>query len=386
MHVLFLTPWYPNRSDAMDGIFVRKHAQAVARAGATVTVLRVHTDHEAKRIETSITKTDGVDEILVYTPEARTALSRLITPAINFARGFIKGYRTAVRLNGKPDVTQVNILTRMGVMAWILEKTHGVPYAIMEHWGRYQPWRGEYRGSLRRLATEVVCKSAKCVMTVSADLADVMRRCGIGARRWVVTRNVVNDFFYSDRRTERRRDEPFRLLCVTTADERVKNTAGLIRSLKRVKDSSMRFHLTIAGLEADSVGAVSRAIRELGMESLVTFAGEVPPESVSMLMHNADALVMFSNSENAPCVISEALASGTPIVATRVGGIPEMVGDTTGVLVPPQDEGAMANALRSVISGQKVFCTEDIRKAGEEYNFDRVGRQLVDIYKESVKR
>ena len=67
---MFLTPWYPNRSDAMDGIFVRKHAQAVAAMGVSVSVLRVHLDPAAKRIEVDASKVEGVNEVMVYTPES----------------------------------------------------------------------------------------------------------------------------------------------------------------------------------------------------------------------------------------------------------------------------------------------------------------------------
>ena len=52
-------------------------------------------------------------------------------------------------------------------------------------------------------------------------------------------------------------------------------------------------------------------------------------------------------------MISEALASETPVVATGVGGIPEMLDDLTGIIVPPQDEAALADAVCEVITGEK---------------------------------
>lgn len=385
MHVLFLTPWYPNRSDAMDGIFVRKHAQAVAAMGVSVSVLRVHPDPAAKRIEVDASKVEGVNEVMVYTPESPAHPLRPATAALNFLVGFWRGYKAVERRGGRPDVIQVNVLTRMGVMAWAMRMVMGVPYVIIEHWGRYHPWRNEYKGAIRRFATETSCMAAERVMTVSEDLGQVMRQCGIKAKRWCVVRNVVNDFFFSGERTPRGAG-PCRLLCVTTAAEWLKNTTGTLRGLKRVADRGLPFHLTIAGLERKTVKSVDEAVSELGLEDKVTFAGEVPPEEVSRLMHSSDALILFSNKENAPCVISEALASGTPVVATGVGGIPEMLDDLTGIIVPSQDEAALADAVCEVITGEKKFNKKAMRKAGEAYSFGNVGRQLVGIYKETIAK
>ena len=85
-------------------------------------------------------------------------------------------------------------------------------------------------------------------------------------------------------------------------------------------------------------------------------------------------------------MISEALASGTPVVATGVGGIPEMLDDLTGIIVPPQDEAALADAVCEVITGGKKFNEEAMRKAGEAYSFGNVGRQLVGIYEETIAK
>lgn len=116
----------------------------------------------------------------------------------------------------------------------------------------------------------------------------------------------------------------------------------------------------------------------------MTFAGEVPPEGVSRLMHESDALVLFTYSENAPCVISEALACGLPVISTPVGGIPEMVGDKTGILVKPGDEDALANAITKVANGDTRFDEESIKEAAKAYSFSAVGRQLMGVYADAI--
>ena len=379
MHVLFLTPWYPNRHDAMDGIFVRKHAQAVARAGAEVSVIRVRSDKTVTDFEIERRTVDGVDEILAYYPIAKIPVLKQISIAVNFIRSFAATYRMATERHGRPDICQVNILTRMGAVAWWLKKRAGIPYAVIEHWGRYMPNRNGYKGFWRRRITEAVCKEAGVVMPVSNELAKAMQNCGIKARRWMPIHNVVSNSFFTQKDIERK-DDIFRLLCVTTIDERLKNTAGTIRALSILSRKRRDFHLTIVGLSKEMAPTVTQTVAQLGMEEFVTFAGEVAPAYVSRYMHSADALILFSNSETSSVVIHEAMVSGLPTISTRVGAIPEIVNDMNGILVEPRDEQALADAIMSIMTGDKTFNRDEIRSASREFSYDYIGRQLLSVY------
>jgi glycosyltransferase involved in cell wall biosynthesis len=96
--------------------------------------------------------------------------------------------------------------------------------------------------------------------------------------------------------------------------------------------------------------AVVAAVGQLGLESRVRLLGPQPRERTLELARAADAAVLSSAWENFPHSVVEALAVGTPVVATNVGGVAEVVQDgVNGLLVPPQDVGALAAALRRVL-------------------------------------
>lgn len=116
------------------------------------------------------------------------------------------------------------------------------------------------------------------------------------------------------------------------------------------------------------------------MEEFVTFAGEVAPAYVSRYMHSADALILFSNSETSSVVIHEAMVSGLPTISTRVGAIPEIVNDMNGILVEPRDEQALADAILSIMNGDKTFNRDEIRSASRKFSYDYIGRQLLSVY------
>lgn len=90
--------------------------------------------------------------------------------------------------------------------------------------------------------------------------------------------------------------------------------------------------------------------RELGLVNDVAFLGRLPPEATRSVLAAADIALLPSVQEGSPLAMIEALAAGKPLVASAVGGIPEVVREgETGLLVPPGDAAALADALRRLV-------------------------------------
>jgi glycosyltransferase involved in cell wall biosynthesis len=103
--------------------------------------------------------------------------------------------------------------------------------------------------------------------------------------------------------------------------------------------------LLVAG-DGDQREPLEREARELRVSGRVRFLGSQPRERVLELFHAADAAVLSSSWENFPHSVVEALAVGTPVLATRVGGVTEVVRDgENGLLVPAGDPAALADAI-----------------------------------------
>ena len=104
--------------------------------------------------------------------------------------------------------------------------------------------------------------------------------------------------------------------------------------------------LRLAG-EGDERAALEARAAELGLDSRVEFLGALGRDEVLALFRAADAAILSSAWENFPHTVVEALAVGTPVIATAVGGVPEVVADgENGLLVPPGDSAALAAAIR----------------------------------------
>lgn len=93
-------------------------------------------------------------------------------------------------------------------------------------------------------------------------------------------------------------------------------------------------------------GGVERFIRALGLEGRVTLTGELVPSAVARLLKDCEFAVLPSRRENSPLAALEAMAAGKAVVASAVGGVPELIRDgVSGFLVPPGDVAALARRL-----------------------------------------
>jgi glycosyltransferase involved in cell wall biosynthesis len=106
--------------------------------------------------------------------------------------------------------------------------------------------------------------------------------------------------------------------------------------------------------------------KQLGMETKCLFAGYQPHDRIVEWLSASDCLVLSSLTEGLPTIIPEAMMSRLPIIATAVGGVPEVVKDgVTGFLVPPRDPKALATTIVRVLRGGKEL--DDVVLRAEAY-------------------
>jgi glycosyltransferase involved in cell wall biosynthesis len=129
---------------------------------------------------------------------------------------------------------------------------------------------------------------------------------------------------------------------------------------------------------------LEQKVIDLGLQDRVVFTGFRPHTEIVKWMSACDLVVHPSLSEGSPLPVYEALACGKPIIASRIGGIPELIisGDY-GLLVPPADSEALRTALLSGF--RKEWDRERIRNHAEQFTWAHVADQLFSYYNEVLQ-
>lgn len=264
-----------------------------------------------------------------------------------------------------------------GVPAAMVARRSGVPLVVTEH----------FSGIARRSLSHIEVRKARHaythaarVLPVSRFLQEAIRNYGIDVPFEVVPNAVDTSVFFPGGEAGKKNGASRLIFVGNLEPSREKDFPTLLEALDRLNRRRRDWHLDAIGDGADRASCEETAAA-LGLQQQVTFHGSRSKAAVAEAMRAADLLILPSRIETFGAVAAEALASGLPVVATAVGGIPELVDERSGKLVPPEGPGALADALDETLEKLDTFDRRAIADlARGRYGLPVVGDQLSRIY------
>jgi glycosyltransferase involved in cell wall biosynthesis len=156
----------------------------------------------------------------------------------------------------------------------------------------------------------------------------------------------------------------------------------LVQSFRLLKEAGRTdIHLSLIG--SGSLDPSLRAtVQAHGMEQMVTFYGRRKHDEIPLWMAACDVFCLPSLREGCPNVILEALCSGRPVVASCVGGVPELLTEREGALVPPSDPNALKNGILATLS--RAWNPNTLRQAVQGRSWDDVGYGYYRILEQAI--
>lgn len=346
MRVLVIANNFPWPDHLFDGVFNLRALQALRERGIELRVVRCvpWAPPVQKRWQRYRTVPDRyvVDGIPVRT------LRGLMGPAswgIGTLRQQLRARFGEEVERFAPDVVHVHGLLPSGVLALDVS----TPVVLTSHGSETYalPWQ---RKGLERLARAIVAR-ANAAVGVSRFVAEHLER--LGAREVSVVPNGADErlFFPRERKQARRLlgmdlEVPIVLFVGHATEE--KGGRELVHALRSMADIKP---LALFAGKGDLLPWIERELSGAGIAH--RFLGSLAHEELASLYAAADVVTLPSYREGLPTVLCEAMNSGRAVVATAVGGIPEIVEDgVTGYVVPPRDSDALAARLRAVIADE----------------------------------
>lgn len=233
--------------------------------------------------------------------------------------------------------------------------------------------------------TRWTLRNADFVSVVSQDLCEAARRLGASPERSRAKLNGCDrTVFFPQDRGRARSDlglDPLQkiALYVGRLDVR-KGLLELVESTAQLHQAHPELHTYMLG-SGPAQNALEEAIARHDASSYVHLVPSVPTDKVAQWMAASNLITLPSYNEGCPNVVVEALAAGRPVVATNVGGIPELMDSTCGRMVPPRDVPALTAALDQVL--QSAWDAEAI-SASRGRGWDNVADELYEVLKETL--
>ena len=381
MRVLSFSSSFPSRANPASGVFVHRRLRALAEH-VDLTVVHPVPWFPLYRPVTpgSSCRQEEIEGLAVHHPRffyLPGVLKRF--DGWFYCLGLSRWLRRHIRAAGRPDVLDAHFAWPDGVGVSYLARRLDLPYVITLR-GTINP-RYQVPCFRRRMADAL--RGASAVISVSRAMASIAVELGADERKVHVIPNGVDTSMFSPMpRAEARRrlglPEWGPLIVSVASLKPDKGHGEVIEALSRLPKDA---HLVIVGAETDR-GAYLRSLksrlREDGLTGRVTFEGPQPHSTMPQYFNAADVSVLASHHEGCPNVVLESLACGTPVVATAVGGVPDLVRPgQNGELVPVNASGVLADALATALD--KEWSREAIRETVAGRSWGSVAREVLEV-------
>ncbi len=258
-----------------------------------------------------------------------------------------------VRGFGRPDILHAQATLWAGVAASHISRRVGIPFVITEHSTDFA------RGALASWEEPIAARAlqeAAAVCAVSANLAGRLRGMVPHLDVKVVPNMVDTEFFSA--LPSHRPTSPYVFFCVGNLLQR-KRFDVAIRAFAEAFPNEAAILLRIGG-SGPEASSLARLAEQLGVSDKIQFLGGLSRVQVRDEMRSADAFVLCSSVETFGVVVAEAQSVGLPAVVTECGGPEEIVSESTGLRVAPDDVAALSRALGEMYE----FRTEWASRAG----------------------
>jgi len=304
---------------------------------------------------------------------------------------FLLGGARVVALLGRRPPALVHIHTasfgsfaRKSLLALAARRRH-VPVVMHVHGAAFADFHDEAPAPLRRWIRHTL-ETSDAVVALGPRWETTLRRIAPAARVEVVPNAVDPGPAPAPPAT----DGPVRVLFLGHLSG-VKGVDVLVEAWSRVAATSdaggRGARLVLAGDGRDR-DQVAERVRTLGLDDSVEMPGWVEADRAGELVRDAEVFVLPSRWEGQPMAILEAMAAGLAVVATPVGGVPDLVDDRNGLLVEVGDAAALADALVGLLDDperRRALGDAGRRRVEEDHDVDRTWRTLDALYTEIVR-
>jgi glycosyltransferase involved in cell wall biosynthesis len=307
----------------------------------------------------------------------------LLEQRVKYDPGLIFQARRIIREHG------INLVQTHGykahVLGFFLRLFYACPWICFSHGYIYSNWKMNLFNWIDR---KVLLHGSDRVVAVSGSMKDLLIRNGINKQKIRLIYNAID----TDEAVPTSTREEIKQRHGLTPENKVVGVIGrlnpekgqmvLLRAMEKTVRSCPDVKVLIIG-EGQERSALERFARERGLSEHAIFVGY--QAYIADYYQILDLLVLPSLSEGLPNTVLEGMTFGIPVLATSVGGVPEIIQNGNGVLVPPNDPDALAERMIELLKNDSLRRAIGLKGKSSLYpRFapDHRARQIIDLYEE----
>jgi glycosyltransferase involved in cell wall biosynthesis len=382
MKVFFISNWFPNKHNPAEGMFLKNAAEAIALYDS-VTLFYADEDKSLsagaafeQRIENKVSI-----HIAYYVPfKSRFKwLSMLVSSVKRIYH--LQGLIRKEFVTNRPDIFHFNIVSPSIVLMWYYKLRYRIPFVYSEHWDvplrarrglvkRWLPWR---------IGMKACAFWASRVLVVSNAMRDSFLHYDLASTVDIIPCVIVADNSHIN--DEERLQGPKTLLHISTLSDAQKNISGMLRVIARISATRSDFVLQILGYGKEFEQHLNNA-KQLGiLDKTVSFNGFVSEAEKHKWLEKSLCHILFSNFEGFSVVTAESIYYGRPVIVTRCGGPEDFVNERTGIIVGPQNEQELGEAIQNMLDNYRRFDPSLLRNYGRErFSASAIGSKHHELY------
>lgn len=387
MRICYLSSTFPKSSHDSWAFFLRELAHGLASGKNEVVVItqRYRGSLPRERIENIV-----VERFNWISPRNFQRLADYKkVPYLRMVSYFLSAVFRTIRVivRNKLDVIYAHWVVPSGFIALLAKKVTHRPLIVQVH-------GSDLRGSwakhpVMRSLTNMTLKRIDGLVTDSKDLMQRAERMGIkiNLKKVVPTGVDLKSLEHGLPVKKRKNDIP--TILFAGALRRVKGLTFLLDAIPLIKKEIPAFKLIIAG-DGPLRDQLENNVKTLHISEYVDFLGQIPNDQLLNVMKSSDVCILPSLSEGTPTVLFEALACKTPLIATRVGGISEVITHKdTGILIEPRNARAIADAVINLLQDndtRQKLAEQGYSLIKSQYTIDKTASTLIEFFTMVLKQ
>ena len=272
-----------------------------------------------------------------------------------------------------PVVSTIHHPIQIDYEAAIEQQTDSLQRSLIKRWFYFLHMQRSVASRLRHVVT-----------VTDQSKEDIIRTFGVPRDNISVVYNGIDtDHFRPMPELDR---DPYHIVTTASSDQPLKGLKHLIAALKSLVETHPNVTLSIIGKLSER-GHNSQLIQKLGLTEHIKYHCQLTTQQICNLYAKATIAVVPSEYEGFGFPAGEAMACGVPIVATKAGGLTEVVGDA-GIMIPPKEPQPMAEAIRTLINSpqqQKYFSEKGLQRIQSNFSWKEAALKISNLYKTAIR-